>query len=148
MINLSNHLIEFQNVYKQFDTTEALNNINLYIDSNEFVTLLGPSGCGKSTLLRIIAGFEEPTEGKVFFEGKDLLSVPPYKRPINTVFQKYALFPHMDVYDNIAFGLKIKNFDKKEIDKKVMRVLELVNLKSFYNRSIDSLCFKHFCHCI
>jgi len=136
---LSNHLIEFQNVSKQFDVTEALSDINLYIDSNEFVTLLGPSGCGKSTLLRIIAGFEEPTEGKVLFEGKDLISIPPYKRPVNTVFQKYALFPHMNVYDNIAFGLKIKNIDKKEIDKKVMKVLELVNLKNYYDRSIDSL---------
>jgi len=135
---LSNHLIEFQNVSKQFDVTEALSDINLYIDSNEFVTLLGPSGCGKSTLLRIIAGFEEPTEGKVLFEGKDLISIPPYKRPVNTVFQKYALFPHMNVYDNIAFGLKIKNIDKKEIDKKVMKVLELVNLKNYYDRSIDS----------
>ncbi len=139
MIGLSNHLIEFKNVYKQFDTTEALNDINLYIDSNEFLTLLGPSGCGKSTLLRLIAGFEEPTEGSILFEGKDLISIPPYKRPINTVFQKYALFPHMDVYENIAFGLKIKKMDKKEIDKKVMRVLELVNLKSFRDRSVDSL---------
>ncbi|MBE7020723.1 MAG: ABC transporter ATP-binding protein [Ruminococcaceae bacterium] len=136
---MSNHLIEFKNVYKQFDTTEALQDINLYIDSNEFLTLLGPSGCGKSTLLRLIAGFEDPTEGSILFEGKDLISIPPYKRPINTVFQKYALFPHMDVYENIAFGLKIKKMDKKEIDKKVMRVLELVNLKSFHDRSVDSL---------
>lgn len=139
VINLAKHLIEFQNVCKHFDTTEALSNINLYIEQNEFVTLLGPSGCGKSTLLRIIAGFEEPTEGRVLFEGKDILSIPPYKRSVNTVFQKYALFPHMDVYDNIAFGLKIKKLDKKEIDKKVMKVLELVNLKNYYNRSIDSL---------
>jgi len=139
VINLSKHLIEFQNVSKQFDTTEALKDINLYIEQNEFVTLLGPSGCGKSTLLRIIAGFEEPTEGKVLFEGKDILNIPPYKRSVNTVFQKYALFPHMDVFDNIAFGLKIKKTDKKEIEKKVMKVLELVNLKKFAYRSIDSL---------
>lgn len=136
---MSNHLIELKNVTKTFDVTDALKDINLYIDKNEFLTLLGPSGCGKSTLLRIIAGFENPTSGSVLFEGKDLLSIPPYQRKVNTVFQKYALFPHMDVYDNIAFGLKIKKMDKKEIDKKVGRVLELVNLKNYGNRSIDSL---------
>ena len=139
MINLSKHLIELQNVSKQFDTTEALKDVNLYIEQNEFVTLLGPSGCGKSTLLRIIAGFENPTDGKVLFEGKDILNIPPYRRPVNTVFQKYALFPHMDVFDNIAFGLKIKKVDKKEIEKKVMRVLELVNLKNYAYRDINSL---------
>ena len=128
---MSNHLIELKNVTKTFDITNALCDINLYIDKNEFLTLLGPSGCGKSTLLRIIAGFENPTSGSVLFEGKDLLSIPPYQRKVNTVFQKYALFPHMDVYDNIAFGLKIKKMDKKEIDKKVGRVLELVNLKNY-----------------
>ena len=136
---MSNHLIELKNVTKTFDVTDALKDINLYIDKNEFLTLLGPSGCGKSTLLRIIAGFENTTSGSVLFEGKDLLSIPPYQRKVNTVFQKYALFPHMDVYDNIAFGLKIKKMDKKEIDKKVGRVLELVNLKNYGNRSIDSL---------
>lgn len=136
---MSNHLIELKNVTKTFDVTDALSDINLYIDKNEFLTLLGPSGCGKSTLLRIIAGFENPTSGSVLFEGKDLLSIPPYQRKVNTVFQKYALFPHLDVYDNIAFGLKIKKMDKKEIDKKVGRVLELVNLKNYGNRSIDSL---------
>lgn len=136
---MSNHLIELKNVTKTFDETDALKDINLYIDKNEFLTLLGPSGCGKSTLLRIIAGFENPTSGSVLFEGKDLLCIPPYQRKVNTVFQKYALFPHMDVYDNIAFGLKIKKMDKKEIDKKVSRVLELVNLKNYGNRSIDSL---------
>lgn len=136
---MSNHLIELKNVTKTFDETDALSDINLYIDKNEFLTLLGPSGCGKSTLLRIIAGFENPTSGSVLFEGKDLLSIPPYQRKVNTVFQKYALFPHMDVYDNIAFGLKIKKMDKKEIDKKVGRVLELVNLKNYGNRSIGSL---------
>ena len=136
---MSNHLIELKNVTKTFDETDALCDINLYIDKNEFLTLLGPSGCGKSTLLRIIAGFENPTSGSVLFEGKDLLSIPPYQRKVNTVFQKYALFPHMDVYDNIAFGLKIKKMDKKEIDKKVGRVLELVNLKNYGNRSVESL---------
>ena len=95
---MSEHLIELKGITKKFDTTDALNNINLYIDRNEFLTLLGPSGCGKSTLLRIIAGFEEPTGGSVTFEGSDLLCIPTHKRKINTVIQKYALFTHMNVY--------------------------------------------------
>lgn len=136
---MSEHLIELKGVTKTFDTTDALSNVDLYIDRNEFLTLLGPSGCGKSTLLRIIAGFEHPTEGTVLFEGKDLSPVPPYQRKVNTVFQKYALFPHMNVYDNIAFGLKIQKKDKKEIDREVGRVLELVNLKGFAPRSVGSL---------
>ncbi len=133
------HLIELKNVSKIFDTTEALKDINLSVKENEFLTLLGPSGCGKSTLLRIIAGFEEPSSGEVTFEGKDLLVVPPYKRAVNTVFQKYALFPNMNVYENIAFGLKIRKMDKDYIDKKVKKVLELVNLKGYEKRKIDSL---------
>lgn len=139
MIWLAEHLIELQNVTKTYDTMDALNDINLYINRNEFLTLLGPSGCGKSTLLRIIAGFEVPSSGKVLFEGKDMVNVPPYKRAVNTVFQKYALFPNMDVYDNIAFGLTIKKTDKKIIEKKVAEVLELVNLKGYEGRTIDSL---------
>ncbi len=136
---MSNHLIELKGISKKFDTTDALNEINLYIDRNEFLTLLGPSGCGKSTLLRIIAGFENPTSGSVTFDGKDLLCIPPYKRKINTVFQKYALFSHMNVYENIAFGLKIKKVGKEKIDEKVKRVLKLVNLSGFEKRSVDSL---------
>lgn len=134
-----NHLIELKGICKKFDSTDALNNIDLYIDQNEFLTLLGPSGCGKSTLLRIIAGFETPTSGSVTFEGKDLLCIPPYKRKINTVFQKYALFAHMNVYDNIAFGLKIKKMSKDKIDEKVKKVLKLVNLEGFEHRDINSL---------
>ena len=136
---MSNHLIELKGISKKFDTTDALNEINLYIDRNEFLTLLGPSGCGKSTLLRIIAGFENPTGGSVTFDGEDLLCIPPYKRKINTVFQKYALFSHMNVYENIAFGLKIKKVVKEKIDEKVKRVLKLVNLSGFEKRSVDSL---------
>jgi len=136
---LENHLIELKNLCKTFDDTEVLKNINLYIKKNEFLTLLGPSGCGKSTLLRLIAGFETPTSGNIYFEGKDLVNVEPYERTVNTVFQKYALFPHLNVFDNIAFGLKIKKMDKDQIEKKVKRVLELVNLKGFEDRSIDSL---------
>jgi len=136
---LGKHLIEFKNLCKTFDDTEVLKNINLHIDENEFLTLLGPSGCGKSTLLRIIAGFESPTSGNVYFEGEDLADVAPYERKVNTVFQRYALFPHLDVYDNIAFGLNIKKVPSKEIETKVKKVLELVNLKGFERRTIGSL---------
>ena len=136
---MAKHLIELKNICKTFDDTEVLKNINLYINENEFLTLLGPSGCGKSTLLRLIAGFETPTSGEIFFENKDLVSVEPYERKVNTVFQRYALFPHLNVFDNIAFGLKIKNMDSVQIKNKVKKVLELVNLEGFEERSIDSL---------
>lgn len=132
-------IIRLVNVSKDYNGTEALKSINLYIRKNEFLTLLGPSGCGKTTTLRIIGGFEQPTEGKVYFEGKDITNLPPYKRNLNTVFQKYALFPNMDVENNIAFGLNIKKMDKKIIKKKVAEMLELVNLKGYEKRSIDSL---------
>ena len=108
------HLIELKGVSRTFGTTQALKDINLYIRKREFVTLLGPSGCGKTTMLRIIGGFEYADEGQVFFEGKDIAKVPPYKRRINTVFQKYALFTHLNVYDNIAFGLTLKKMPKDE----------------------------------
>jgi len=133
------HLIELKNICKTFDDTEVLKNINLYIDKNEFVTLLGPSGCGKSTMLRIIAGFEEPDGGDVIFEGKSILAVPPYERTVNTVFQKYALFPHLNVEDNVAFGLKLKKLPGNEIKEKVSKMLELVNLKGYEKRSVNAL---------
>ena len=133
------HLIELKNVSKEFDGTTVLSDIDLYIRKKEFLTLLGPSGCGKTTTLRIIGGFEYPTTGTVFFEGKDITAVPPYKRRVNTVFQKYALFPHLNVRDNIAFGLKIKKMGRKEIDMKVDRMLELVNLKGYGKRGVDQL---------
>lgn len=136
---MSDYLIELKNVYKTFDDTEVLENINLGLCQNEFLTLLGPSGCGKSTILRIIAGFETPSSGEVLFEGKDLLPVPPYKRKVNTVFQKYALFPHMDVYENIAFGLRINKTDNKTVDYKVKKVLEMVNLSGYERRNIHQL---------
>lgn len=133
-------IINLVNISKTFeDGTQVLKEINMYIRRNEFLTLLGPSGCGKTTLLRIIGGFEEASSGQVLFEGKDIAKLPPYKRRINTVFQKYALFPHMTVGENIAFGLQIKKVDKKTIDKKVKEMLELVNLKGFQDRRIDSL---------
>lgn len=135
----SNIMIDLKNITKNFGKTTVLDQMNLYIRENEFLTLLGPSGCGKTTTLRIIAGFETPTEGKVLFGGKDITLMPPYERQVNTVFQKYALFPHLDVYENIAFGLKIKKMKKEDIEVKVTEVLKLVNLKGFEKRAIDSL---------
>lgn len=136
---MSNQLILFKNVYKEFDGVEVLSNINLYIRKNEFLTLLGPSGCGKTTMLRLLGGFETPTSGDILFEGKSIVATPPYKRKLNTVFQRYALFPHMDVFDNIAFGLKIKKMSKQNIEKKVKDMLKLVGLAGYEDRSIDRL---------
>jgi len=136
---LHEEIIRLVNVSKSYDGQQVLKDINLSIGRNEFVTLLGPSGCGKTTTLRIIGGFEKPDSGDVIFEGKRINDLPPYKRNLNTVFQKYALFTHMNVYENIAFGLKIKKMDKKEIDRKVKEVLKLVNLQGYENREIDSL---------
>lgn len=132
-------LIELKNIRKNFEDTEVLKDVNLYIRKKEFITLLGPSGCGKTTMLRIIGGFETPTSGQVLFEGKDLVPVPPYKRRINTVFQKYALFPHLNVFDNIAFGLKLKKMDKAEIVRRVERMLKLVKMEGYGKRSVDAL---------
>ncbi len=132
-------IIELKNITKNFNDETVLDNINLYVNENEFVTLLGPSGCGKTTTLRIIGGFETPTEGNLFFDGKIINDIPPYKRQINTVFQKYALFPHLNVFENIAFGLKIKKLKKSEITYKVNKILKLVGLENFCNRDINSL---------
>lgn len=132
-------LVNLVGVSKIYDGTAALKGIDLYIRRNEFLTLLGPSGCGKTTTLRLIGGFEQPTTGKIFFEGKDVTGVPPYKRRVNTVFQRYALFSHMNVFENIAFGLRIKKMDEKTIRAKVGKMLELVNLVGYEKRSIDSL---------
>ena len=117
-------LVQFRNIIKNFDGQLVLKGINLDIYENEFVTLLGPSGCGKTTLLRILGGFLEPDEGSVIFDGEDITSLPPYKRDLNTVFQRYALFPHMNVYDNVAFGLNIKKEPKDLVEQKVMRMLK------------------------
>ena len=132
-------LIQFKNIVKEFDGQIVLKGINLDIYENEFVTLLGPSGCGKTTLLRILAGFLEPTQGQVIFDGQDIIGLPPYKRDLNTVFQKYALFPHMNVYDNIAFGLKIKKLPKDIIEQKVTRMLKLVGLEEYGKRSVTEM---------
>ena len=133
------HLIELKGVSRTFDETPALKNINLYIRKREFVTLLGPSGCGKTTMLRIIGGFEHADEGQVLFEGKDIAGVPPYKRRINTVFQKYALFTHLNVFDNIAFGLKLKKMPKDEVRRRVERMLKLVKMEGYEKRGVNSL---------
>ena len=132
-------LIEFRNIVKNFDGQIVLKGINLDIYENEFVTLLGPSGCGKTTLLRILGGFESADNGEVLFNGKDIAKVPPYKREINTVFQKYALFPFLNVYDNVAFGLNLKKMDKDVIDKKVKNILALVGLEGFEKRDVTRL---------
>ena len=133
-------LIQFKNIVKSFEDGQVvLKGVSLDIYENEFVTLLGPSGCGKTTLLRILGGFLQPTEGKVLFDGEDIVNVPPYKREINTVFQKYALFPHMNVYDNIAFGLTSKKEPKDVIAQKVMRMLRLVSLEDYADRNVTEL---------
>ena len=132
-------MIHLENISKEYDGATVLSDINLYILKNEFLTLLGPSGCGKTTTLRLIGGFEYPTTGRVIYEGKDITDVPPYKRRVNTVFQKYALFPHLNVRDNIAFGLKIKKMSRAEIDRRVDKMLSLVNLAGYGKRSVDSL---------
>ena len=136
---MSKELIRLRDLTMEFDGERILDGINLYINDHEFLTLLGPSGCGKTTTLRIIGGFLTPTSGTVTFDGKVINDVPPYKRQINTVFQRYALFPHLDVYDNVAFGLKVSKVPKSEIDQRVRQMLEIVSLKGYENRHIDSL---------
>ena len=136
---MSNRLIDLIGINKSFDNTMVLDDLNLYIRENEFLTLLGPSGCGKTTTLRIIGGFETPDSGKVLFSGEDITSLPPNKRQLNTVFQKYALFPHMNIAENIAFGLKIKNKSKSYIDDKIKYALKLVNLDGYEKRMPNQL---------
>ena len=138
---MSKELIRLVDCGMRFDGETVLDNINLYINDSEFLTLLGPSGCGKTTTLRIIGGFLTPTNGDVLFDGVRINDVPPHKRQVNTVFQKYALFPHLDVYDNVAFGLRLvrPKLSKKEIDTRVLEMLEVVSLKGFEHRSVSSL---------
>ena len=150
-------IIELNGVYKEYDGTLAVENVNLYVRKGEFITFLGPSGCGKTTTLRMIAGFELPTAGQILLNGKDITHLPPHKRPVNTVFQRYALFPHLNVYENIAYGLKLKklkvtyedtlgnqierieNYTKEEIDEKVKKALKMVDLEDFEKRSVTTL---------
>ena len=133
------HIINLQHITKSFGGKKVLDDINLYVRKGEFLTLLGPSGCGKTTMLRLIAGFANPDEGSILLEGKNISDIPPYQRPLNTVFQRYALFPHLDVYDNIAFGLKLKKMPEEEIDKKVRKVLKMVSMSDYEDRDVDSL---------
>lgn len=134
------NIIELKGIGKSYDGSEYIvRDFNLTIKSGEFVTLLGPSGCGKTTTLRMIAGFETPTEGSILLEGKDISMIPPYMRPVNTVFQRYALFSHLNVYENIAFGLKLKKLPKTEIEEKVRHVLEVVDMEGFEKRRISTL---------
>ena len=132
-------LIDLVNISKSFDNTMVLDDLNLSVKENSFVTLLGPSGCGKTTTLRIIGGFETADTGNVIFDGVDISKLPPNKRPLNTVFQKYALFTHMNIAENIAFGLKIKGKSKAYIDDKIKYALKLVNLDGYEKRTVDSL---------
>ncbi len=132
-------LIEIKNLSKEFDGEIVLKEIDLTIKENEFVTLLGPSGCGKTTILRILAGFEKPTTGDILFEGQSFLHLPPNKRHVNTVFQRYALFPHLNVFENVAFGLRIKKMKEKDIVQKVKQMLKLVKLENFEHRSVNRL---------
>ncbi len=136
---MSQELIRLTDLVMEFDGERILDSINLYINDKEFLTLLGPSGCGKTTTLRVIGGFLTPTSGDVLFDGKRINDVPAYQRRINTVFQRYALFPHLDVYDNIAFGLRIAKHPEQEIDERVTEMLEIVSLKGFENRKVTSL---------
>ncbi len=155
--SIDNKIIELVGVTKEFDDTAAVNNVNLYVRKGEFITFLGPSGCGKTTTLRMIAGFEIPSSGKVYLNGKDITNLPPNKRPVNTVFQRYALFPHLNVYENIAYGLKltklkvtyedslgnrfekIEKYTKEEIDEKVKKALKMVDLEDFEKRNVTTL---------
>ena len=132
-------VVDLKNICKQYDGEPVLKNINLYIRDKEFVTLLGPSGCGKTTTLRIIGGFETPDDGTVLFEGKEINDLPPNKRHINTVFQKYALFPHLNVYENIAFPLRLKKLPEDEIKEKVTEMLKMVALSGFENKSVSTM---------
>ena len=155
--NEINKIINLVNVSKEYDETAAVNDVNLYVKKGEFITFLGPSGCGKTTTLRMIAGFEKPTSGNIYLNGKDITDIPPNKRPINTVFQRYALFPHLNVFDNVAFGLKLKRFEviytdkngkqikkieklkKSEIANKVEKALKIVDLEGFEKRNVSTL---------
>ncbi|MEA4889296.1 MAG: ABC transporter ATP-binding protein [Clostridiaceae bacterium] len=135
----SSHIIEVVGVNKYFGDAHVLTDVTFYIRNNEFITLLGPSGCGKSTTLRILAGFEQPNSGDVLFEGKSILATPPYLRKVNTVFQRYALFPHLNVYDNIAFGLAVKKIPKAEMKMRIEQALHTVDLEGYGSRWVDQL---------
>ena len=132
-------IIDLKHISKWFGEKQVLNDVNLYVRKGEFVTILGPSGCGKTTLLRILAGFETATEGEILLGGEDIAQTPPHKRPMNTVFQRYALFPHLNVYDNVAFGLKLRKMDSKEMEAAVRKALKMVGMTDYEERDVNSL---------
>ena len=136
---MSEKFLSLQNIHKEYDGQIVLDDLNLDIREGEFITLLGPSGCGKTTTLRMIGGFIQPDSGQILFEGRDITQLKPNERKVNTVFQKYALFPHLDVFENIAFGLRLKKVDEATIKKKVSRMLDLVNLSGYEKRAVTSL---------
>lgn len=139
LAKMGDKIVYGERLTKMYGQTTVVNGIDFWVKKNQFLTILGPSGCGKTTTLRMIAGFEQPTFGRILFDGQDITNLPAYKRKINTVFQKYALFPHMNIYENIAFGLRIKKLPEKEIRMKVGKILELVNLSGTEKRAISSL---------
>ena len=130
-------MIKLDNIVVKFDDFTALHDINVHVQEGEFFTFLGPSGCGKTTTLRVIAGFIQPDSGDVFFDGKRINDLPPYKRNVNTIFQRYALFPHLNVYENVAFGLRVSRTPDKEVRVRVAEMLKLVNLSCYEKRKID-----------
>ena len=136
---MAERLIQLENIHKDYGGKTVLKNINLYVRDKEFVTLLGPSGCGKTTTLRLIGGFETPTAGVVYFDGKDITHLPPHQRQVNTVFQRYALFPHLNVYENIAFGLRLKKLSEAQIRERVEEMLRLINLTGYETSAISRL---------
>jgi len=136
---MQKELIRLENIVKNYGETQILKGINLYINDSEFLTILGPSGCGKTTTLRVIGGFEQPTQGRVWFDGKEMTHVPPHKRQVNTVFQKYALFTHMNVFENVAFGLRLKKTPNDEVERRVNAMLDMVNLSGYGKRDATSL---------
>ncbi|CAM5188861.1 Spermidine/putrescine import ATP-binding protein PotA OS=Ureibacillus acetophenoni OX=614649 GN=potA PE=3 SV=1 [Ureibacillus acetophenoni] len=136
---MSNTIIRFENVTKSYDDEVVLKNVNFELEKGKFYTLLGPSGCGKTTILRMIAGFTEPTSGNIYFNEKKINNVPANERQVNTVFQDYALFPHLNVYENVAFGLRIKKMKEIEINERVQEALKFVNLSGFGNREISEM---------
>ena len=133
------HIIDLKHISKWFGEKQVLDDVNLYVRKGEFVTILGPSGCGKTTLLRILAGFETASEGEILLGGEDIAQTPPHKRPMNTVFQRYALFPHLNVFDNVAFGLKLRKMDSKEMDAAVRKALKMVGMTDYEERDVNSL---------